>query len=296
VVATIDFNPVPYFVAVAELASFSAAGRKLGVPTSTVSRAVASLEGELRLQLFQRTTRHVSVTPDGAALYERLAPAWHAVTSALATAPERDQPAGVLRVTAPPDIGTMFLAKATPRFIARYPLVSVDVSLTSRRVDVVREGFDLAIRGASRSLEDSSLVARTLAKTELRFYASPSYLARRGTPRAVSDLAIHDMVAFRGWKYPREIMSVMSRARVSCDDFLFLRTALVGGAGLGLVPPFVAQDDVAAGTLVQALPKVSQGAGRFLLLHANTKQVSKRLSVFRDFLVDMFAGVRGGHG
>jgi DNA-binding transcriptional LysR family regulator len=291
--ATIDFSPVPYFVTVAELASFSATGRKLGVPTSTVSRAVASLETELGLQLFQRTTRHVSLTADGAALYERLAPAWHAVSSVLATAPERDQPAGVLRVTAPPDIGTMFLAKAIPRFIARHPLVSVDVSLTSRKVDLIREGFDLAIRGSSVPLEDSSLVARTLAKTELRFYASPSYLARAGTPRAVSDLANHDVVAFRGWKYPRELMSVMSRARVLCDDFLFLRTALVGGAGLGLVPPFVAQDDVAAGTLVQVLPKVSQGAGRFVLLHANTKQVPKRLSAFRDFLVEMFAGMRG---
>jgi DNA-binding transcriptional LysR family regulator len=293
--ATIDLSRISYFVTVAELASFSATGRKLGVPTSTVSRAVAGLEDELGLQLLQRTTRHVSLTADGVALYEKLAPAWHAVSSALAAAPERDQPAGVLRVTAPPDMGAMFLARAIPRFTARYPLVSVDVWLTSRAVDIVREGFDFAIRGAAGPLADSSLVARTLAPAELHLYASPSYLARCGTPRAASELASHDMVAFRGWKHQRELASAMRGARVVCDDFLFMRAALVGGAGIGFLPPFVARDDVGAGTLVRVLPKVTHGGGRLILLYANTKQMPKRLSAFRDFFVEMFAAMGDGY-
>jgi DNA-binding transcriptional LysR family regulator len=294
--ATIDLSRISYFVTVAELASFSATGRKLGVPTSTVSRAVAGLEDELGLRLFQRTTRHVSLTVDGAALYEKLAPAWHAVSSALATAPERDQPAGALRVTAPPDIGAIFLARAIPRFTARHPLVSVEVWLTSRAVDIVREGFDFAIRAAAQPLKDSSLVARALTPLQIHLYASPSYLARCGTPRSASDLARHELVAFRGWKHERQLASVIRAARVVCDDFLFARAALVGGAGIGFLPPFVARDEVGAGTLVQVLPKVSQqGGARLFLIHANMKQVPKRLSAFRDFCVEMFAAMGGGY-
>jgi DNA-binding transcriptional LysR family regulator len=291
--ATIDLDRISYFVAVAELASFSAAGRKLGVPTSTVSRAVAGFEAGLGLQLFRRTTRHVSLTPEGAALFERLGPALHSVSSALASAPERDQPAGLLRVTAPPDIGAIFLASAIRRFTARYPLVSVEVRLTSRPVDLIREGVDVAIRGTTGQLEDSTLVARKLALVELRIYASPTYLARAGTPRSAGDLAGHDLVAFRGWKYPREIAAAMRGARIVCDDFLFTRVALVAGAGIGLLPPFVARDDVSAGTLVPVLPKFAHRGGRVFLVHTRANQVPKRVSAFRDLVAGLFAATEG---
>jgi DNA-binding transcriptional LysR family regulator len=291
--ATIDLDRVSCFVAVAELSSFSAAGRKLGVPTSTVSRAVKAFEAGLGLQLFQRTTRHVSMTAEGATLFEQLGPALHAVTSALAAAPERDQPAGVLRVTASPDIGAVFLAPAIRRFTARYPLVTVDARLTSRPVDLIREGIDVAVRAAAGPLRDSTLIARKVFPAEVSFYSSPSYLARAGTPRAANDLAAHELVAFRGWNYPRDIAGAMRGAHVLCDDFSFVRAALLAGAGIGLLPPFLARDDVSAGALVPILPKLAQRGGSIFVMHARANQVPKRVSAFTEVLAGIFSAAAG---
>jgi DNA-binding transcriptional LysR family regulator len=288
--ALIDLSPVSFFVAVAELSSFSAAGRKLGVPTSTVSRAVAALEGELRVQLFQRTTRHVSLTTDGAALFEKVAPAFRTIASALGSAPETEEPAGLLRVTAPPDLGAMFLSEAVTQFTARYPSVTVEVWLGSQRADLVKEGFDAAIRGTGLKLTDSSLIARKLRTIEFQIYASPAYLAQRGRPHKPADAAHHDWVEFRGWRYPRELAAVDRKARLICNDFLFAREALRSGAGLGLLPTFLARADVAGGSLVGVLPKVQQPGGQIILVYNRANQIPKRLHAFRDFLADTFFG------
>jgi DNA-binding transcriptional LysR family regulator len=163
------------------------------------------------------------------------------------------------------------------------------VWLTNRNVDLVSEGFDAAVRASGSKLKDSSLVAQKLAKLEFHVYASPTYIARRGAPDTPADVANHDWVELRGWKYSRELASIHRGSRILCDDFLFAREALRAGAGLGVLPSFLGRADVDAGLLVNALPTVRQTGGQIVLIHERTKQMPKRLAVFREFLAGTFS-------
>jgi DNA-binding transcriptional LysR family regulator len=295
---TMDLNHLTLFEAVARTRSFSGAAKELRLPKSSVSRGIARLEGELGLQLLLRTTRQVSLTASGTALYDRITPLLRQVQSAVGDLPERtEEPAGLLRVTAPVDLGVLFLAEIVTRFTARYPAVSVDLHLTGRVVDLVAEKFDVALRVAAR-LKDSSLVARRVAPVVAQLFASPVYLARRGTPRAEAELASHDWVAFRGGPQklrilgPREAVGVEPRERILCDDLLFVRDALRAGAGIGVLPTFVAEPEVAAGALVRVLPRVERTIGHLHVVTPPAKHVPARVSAFRELVVD----VLGGHG
>ncbi|HET9751390.1 MAG TPA: LysR substrate-binding domain-containing protein [Myxococcales bacterium] len=283
-----DLNLLPLFEAVARTASFSAAARELRMPKSSVSRGVARLEAELRVQLFFRTTRRVTVSAAGKELYDRLAPLLGSVKTALGELPERaEQPAGELRVTAPVDLGVLFLAEVVTRYTARYPAVSVFMNLTGRPVDLVAEGFDVALRVAPR-LADSTLVARKAAPMWVRLFASPLYLARRGTPRDEPDLAGHDWVAFRGQGTPRgRPPEIEGRARIVCDDLLFARDALRSGAGIGLLPTFVAEADLAAGTLVHVLPRYHRLAGHLYVVSPSVRHVPAKVTAFRDLVLEL---------
>lgn len=290
--ANIDLNLIPTFVAVAEAGSFSEAARKLGVPPSTVSRAVASLERALGVQLLARTTRHVALTPEGNVLRGNAMPALLAMQAALGSVPDGGEPSGVLRITAAPDIGATFLAETVCRFNRRYPAVRVEVSISNRHVELTKEGFDAAVRATAAPLKDSSLVVRKLGPLDFCVFASPGYLARRGVPRRPQDVAQHDWVEFRGWKHARELAASLASPRIVCDDFAFMREALREGAGLGFLPTFLARPAVATGQLVQVLPGLCKSGGRLVLLHPNTLQPSSRLIAFRDFLLEVFAGYR----
>jgi DNA-binding transcriptional LysR family regulator len=287
--ATIDLNHLRTFVGVARDLSFSAAAGKLEVPTSTVSRGIADLEELLGVRLFNRTTRHVSLTPEGAGLHERLAPLIDALGTAVASVPVGGPPKGVLRLTAAPDIGATFLAETAARFTAQYPSVSVEVWITNRRVDLVAEGVDMAIRATRERLQDSALLARKLMPLEFHLFGSPDYLSLRGMPRSPADIAKHDWVEFRGWKHPKEIVLPAQGPRLVSDDFLFVREALRAGGGLGFLPAFLAQADARAGQLVRVLPRVHQTGGSLTLLYAKTKPVPPRVTAFRDFLLSSFA-------
>jgi DNA-binding transcriptional LysR family regulator len=287
-----DLNLLTVFESVARSKSFSAAAKELGLPKSTVSRGIARLESDLGVQLLLRTTRQVSLTPEGTDLFDRVTPILRSMKDALGAVPERGEaPSGTLRVTAPPDIGLYFLAEMATRFTARYPGVSIDVNLSGRVVDLVGEGFDVALRVADR-LEDSSLVARKVATLTLHLFASPLYLARRGTPRSEDDLADHDWVSFRGGpeklrprnvRFPRPARA----ARVVCDDLLFLRDAVKAGAGVGLLPTFIVEADVLAGRLVRIVPRYERTAGVLHFVTPAAKHVPARVAAFRDLVLEM---------
>jgi DNA-binding transcriptional LysR family regulator len=289
------------FEAVARTASFTAAARELRLPKSSVSRAVARLEADLGLQLLFRTTRQVSPTAAGLALHERVAPLLRQLSSAVGTLPEREEePSGELRVTAPVDLGVLFLADVVTRYTARYPSVSVSLHLTGRVVDLVGEGFDVALRVASK-LADSTLVVRRVAPITVRVYASPLYLARRGTPRSEADLADHDWVVFRSGPQrlriatPREAVGVEPRGRIVADDLLFVRDAIRAGAGLGFLPSFVAEPDVLAGTLARVLPRTERASGFLHVVTPAAKQVPRKVTAFRDLVVELLRrSVRSG--
>ena len=172
------------FVEVADAASFSGAARILGTTTATVSRSIAKLEESIGSRLFHRTTRRVSLTTAGTALYQRAAAHVRALAHATKELPEQqNEPAGTLKLTAPYDLGATFLGSVIARFIALYPKVQVQAEFGSRVVDLAAEGFDIALRGDTGKHKDTSLTARRLVtRGELNLYASPSYLPTRGAP------------------------------------------------------------------------------------------------------------------
>lgn len=288
-----DLNLLTIFEAVVRTTSFSAAAKELRLPKSSVSRGIARLEADLGAQLLFRTTRKVAPSADGTALYDRVAPLLESVKAALGELPEAgEQPTGELRVTAPVDLGAIVLAEVATRYTARYPGVRLDLNLTNRVVDLVADGFDVALRVADR-LGDSSLVARKAAPMVTQLFASPIYLARRGTPRSEEDLAGHDWVVFGRARAklqlegPRGRVELSPSGRITCDDILFVRDALRAGAGIGLLPAFIAEADVTAGTLVRILPRHERRVGHLWIVTPATRHMPRKVTAFRDLVLEV---------
>ena len=287
--APMDLNLISVFQRVAEATSFSAAAKTLDVRRSSVSRSVAALERELGIQLFNRTTRSVGLTTAGIALLCKVRPPLLALENALGSLPEREEePSGQLRVTAPNDIGSMILPGIAAGFSLRYPSVQLDVRLTNLRVDLVAEGFDAALRAGTK-LADSSLVARSLASICFQVFASPTYLARVGALRTLQDAAEHEWVIFKGFKFPTALKASMKKSRVAGDDLLFVHRAVCAGAGLGLLPTFLAHPDVARGDLVRVLPKIESRLGTLYFVHPPTPHVPRKVTAFRDYVLQHLA-------
>jgi DNA-binding transcriptional LysR family regulator len=279
--ATMDLNLLSTFAAVHTAGSFSLAAEKLKVPRSTVSRAVAALENELDVQLFHRTTRSVSTTTTGQALYERVAPALMSLESSVSELPEREEaPSGVLKITAPVDLGSTLLAEAAARFVLRYPHARIETRITNETVDLVRESFDLAVRISGKPLRDSTLIVRRIGRITAHLYAAPSYLARKGTPREREDLeGNHDCVGFsrgKGMFFPH--------ARVVGDEMFFMREVIKAGAGIGALPSFLADADEVAGTLVRVIPKWVMSTSVVHLVQPPRKHVPRKTTAFVEVL------------
>jgi len=294
----LDLDLLALFEAVARTRSFSAAARELGRPKSSVSRGIARLEASLGAQLLFRTTRQVALSVAGTALFDEVTPLLAGLRRAVSGVPGREElPSGELRVTAPADVGALFLAEVVTRYTARYPAVRVELRLSGRVVDLVAEGFDVAVRVGER-LRDSSLVARRAAPVVLQLYASPLYLARRGVPRSEAELAGHDGVLFRSGPQKLRIPRVDSAAalhpRIVCDDLLFARDALRAGAGIGLLPTFLAAPEVAAGTLVRVIPGHERTAGYLHIVTPGGRHLSRKVSAFRDLAVELLRGGQSG--
>jgi DNA-binding transcriptional LysR family regulator len=280
-----DYGLLATFVAVAQERSFTKAAQKLGIGKGTVSRAIAELEEQMGAELIHRTTHAVALSTAGLALYERTAPHLVALDQAVLKLPERaTEPSGNLRMTAPQDFGNVVLPEVLTLFCRRYPQVSLDVRLTNAHVDLVGEGFDLAIRAAAYALKDSTLIARQLGVSGINFYAAPTYLARRGKPKELGD-AQHDWIvhpAARGaLKLPREMP-----IRVLTDDFLFIRNLTREGVGIGTVPRFLAAPLVQEGLLDElALVQQRVPVGGLFIVYPSRGEVPRKVTAFRDFLI-----------
>ncbi|MET0344275.1 MAG: LysR family transcriptional regulator [Polyangiales bacterium] len=284
------------FVEVAAAGSLAGAAKRLGLPKSTVGRAVARLEEELGATLVRRAARAPGITEQGRLLANLAAPhvgALRDLSSALGRA--ASEAYGTLRITAPADIGTLVLGPLVASFTARHPRVRVEVELTLRVVDLVGEGFDLAVRIAQRGLPSSSLIAKKLARMELGLYAGAGYAATRELPRRPEDLAAHDHVLLKGragreqiaLDGPRGAVRVAVRGRVSGNDFFFLREAIASGAGIGALPWFVASAELASGRLVRVLPEHRAAVGAVAyLVHPKLTAPSPKVELFRAFLLE----------
>ncbi len=283
------------FARVVDDGGFSAAARRLGLSKSAVSKQVAALEDRLGARLLNRTTRRMSLTEAGTALVERcrrvLAEA-EAAQDAIGLL--QAAPTGVLRVNAPMTFGTLHLAPAIPDFLERHPGISVDLNLNDRMVDLVEEGFDVAVRIAR--LADSSLVARKLAPMRRVMVASPLYLARRGVPERLADLAGHDCFSYSyvaagdEWRFtgPDGEEVVQPTGRLRANNGEVLREAALAGIGIAVLPVFIAGPDLAAGRLVQVLPQYDNRGGAIYAVWPSGRHPSPKLRAFVDFLAERF--------
>jgi DNA-binding transcriptional LysR family regulator len=286
--ATISLDLVPPFLAVAELGSFSAAASRLGVEKSSISRAIARLEHEVGDRLFLRTTRRVSLTDAGQSVRDRLAEPHANLDAALKAVLETArQPRGKLVVTAPVDFASAILSEAIIRFGRRHPHVEVDVRLSGQYLDLVSAGIDVALRIASRKLTDSTLKARKLGELKVGIFAAPSYAESRGVPRSAEEARSHAWVVFPSFREmtlhtPGGAVKVRATGRVLCDEMTFALSAVLHGAGLGLLPTFLAEPEVRQGRLVQVLPKVVRSAGDiWFLTPATGKKTAQAVETLR---------------
>ena len=288
----LDLNDLRVFVRVVDRGAFAKAARELRVPTSTVSRTVARLEARVGARLLQRTSRSVSTTAEGRTLYASVSDAIAALERAThALEPASRTPKGILRLAAPAEIACTFLAEVVVAFGERYPHVQVDVALTNRAVNLVDEGYDMAVRAAAR-LADSSLIAKKLGDLDHGLFASPRYLDEHGAPRSPDELARHRCVAFRAKDLERtwllDDVEVPVRAHIGADDFSYVRAAVIAGGGIGLMPRLVCARDEAAGRLVRVLPSFgAKGAGLYIL-HPQSTHVPARVTAFRSFVAAAF--------
>jgi len=273
------------FMAVAKTGGVTAAARQLGVPKSTISRGLGRLEEALDVTLVRRTTRRVALTAAGEWLRERTAPQLAAVQAALVELPQATQePSGTLRVAAPVDLGATLLAEIVTTFTRRYPRIDVDVRISNVVVSLGAEGIDVALRVSARPLRSSSLVARRAGTIRVSLCASPQYVAQRGVPADLAALAQHDLIHYRGIT---DRALARHQARVNCDDLLFARAAAVTGAGIALLPVFLADEDLAAGRLVRILPDTPWRSGTLWLVHAGGSRAAPHVVAFRDCALDV---------
>lgn len=291
-----DLNHVAVFVKVVGEGGFSAAARALRLPKSSVSRAVALLEDELKVRLLQRSTRKVHLTEAGTAFFERASRGLAGVDEAAVAVTEMQTALrGNIRITAPVDAGVWLLAGPIARFSRLHPGVTVEVVLTSRVVDLVDEGFDLALRAAP--LRDSTLVARKAAAVTVALYAAPEYLARRGVPTEVADLARHDCVIFRPtrgrttWNLrgPNGLESIEVGGPIGVDDFSFVRRVVLAGAGIGLLPSFLCQTAITTQRLQRVLPDHALESTPANLVYPSARYLPQRVAALRDYLIAALA-------
>jgi DNA-binding transcriptional LysR family regulator len=280
------------FVRTVDGGSFTKAARSIGSTPSAVSKSVARLERRLGVRLLQRSTRTLGLTAEGAAYYERVAPLLRAIEDAGEVAQKAKRASGLLRVTAPLDLGRTMIAKWIKPFVDRHPDVKIELNLTERNVDLVREGYDLAIR--MRDQPDTELVSRKLKDMRIAIVASPGYLAQHGAPQTVEELEDHACVRYllNGRPFPFTFADgtvVTPDGPFDCDDGGAVREAALSSAGIGYLLRFTVEDDIARGRLIQLLKDCALPAMPLYVVHAYGRQLPLRARLFIDFLIKQIA-------
>lgn len=289
------FDTILAFVRVAETGSFSEAARRLNLSKSMISRQVSALEADLGVRLLHRTTRSLSPTEAGKAYLERC----QRILADLDEANElvshlQAVPRGKLRVSAPLSFGISHLAACLPKFLERHPEIQLEMGFTDRHVDLVEEGWDVAVRIGR--LADSSLIVRRLAPIRRVAAAAPSYLERRGAPLRPEDLVSHDCLSHSNlrqsdWRFlgaDGKPMQVEVSGRFQADNGDVLRVMALAGLGVVLLPSFFLGDDIRAGRLVQVLHHAIPMDTALYAVYPHGRHLSPKVRAFVDFLAEMF--------
>jgi DNA-binding transcriptional LysR family regulator len=287
-----DLNQLVIFAKVVETRSFTAAGRSLGLPKSTVSRKVAQLEERLGVQLLQRTTRKLSLTEVGAAFYERCARISTEIDEAeQAVMHMHGDPRGLLRLTAPPEFATAFLSDVISEYLVAYPEVDIQLELTERTVDMLEEGFDLSIRLGRVS--DSTLISRELGPIQRYLVGSPKYLERRGVPEHPADLEDHDLVVLGNPRRSQtmelrgldgELVTIAARPRLVVNSMGMLREAVLAGVGVGLLPAFKCAEDLEQSRLRAVLHDWTRTDAAIHAIYPTSRHLSAKVRIFLDYV------------
>lgn len=284
------FEDMRIFSQVMESGSFTAAADKLGLSKQFVSRRVMALEERLGVRLLNRSTRRLDPTPLGQSYYEsaqRLLADVEQVEQGITG--QTSEPRGALRLSAPLSFAVAHLGTLLPEFLQRYPQVSVEVDLSDRSVDLLGEGYDLALRIGV--LEDSTLIARRLAAIERVYCASLDYLARRGTPSKPDDLTAHDCLPYGHgrqvqWRFIEQgktrVVTVCGRMRVNNGDLL--RDAAIAGMGITYLPTFIVGKALAEGSLVPLLERFAPEPLQLSAVYPQHRQSARPVQALIEFL------------
>ena len=293
----VDLNDVALFVQVAEAGSFAEAARRAGVPSNTASRRIQQLEEQLGLRLFHRSTRKLTLTDAGEGFYARCAREVEALSSAAVELSEGSQmPSGKVRVAAAADFFNWFHMDWVNEFLEAYPKVRLEFILNDARADLVAEGIDVALRAGKVS--EPTLVARRLGSNRAFMVASPAYIAARGVPASVDDLALHDCLAvppptgrtiwrLEGPDGPTEVQ-VMGRFYANAAHVLL--KASLAGLGIVLLPEMMIAAHLSSGELVQVLPDHVVKGLDIYLVYLSRRQLPRAVSAFIEFAKTKIVG------
>jgi len=291
------------FATVVDQGGFTDAARKMGISKSAVSKHVSALEARLGARLLNRTTRRVSPTDIGLAYYDRARRVLNDAGEAdsLVTAMQ-SAPSGVLRLAVPTDFGATHLSPILGEFLNRYPDVSVNMVLKNRYVELISEGFDLAIRMGE--MDDSTLRARKICETTQRLIASPAYLSEQGRPERLDDLNSHRLLYYSHnaassmWKITApsgEVRQVRSATWFSVNDGQSLLTAAINGLGIAYLPSFLYADAMKAGLVEDVIPDLPRDVQGLHAVYPSGRYTQPKVRALIDFLVEKF-GTRNADG
>ncbi len=289
----VDLNDVAVFVHVVRYGSFAEAARRLGIPPNTLSRRVQQLEAQLGTRLMQRSTRKLSLTSAGQDFHDRCADAVEGLVDASqALASGNEAPSGLVRVAAPADFFDFFPMEWLVAFLTEHPQVRVDLVLSDARADLIADRIDVAIRGGV--LEDSGLVARRALDAGLDgLVASPAYIAARGAPTTLEELATHDCLVFAHpsgratWRLSARYGSdaeVQVAGRLSGNTVQVLRKAALAGLGIALLPSTMTRRELRAGLLVPVLPEFHRKGHGVHLVYASRRHLPSAVSAFIELV------------
>lgn len=291
------FQAMQVFVRVVDSNSFTRAADSLGLPRATVTTAVQQLENLLQVRLLNRTTRRISLTPDGAAYYERCARILADVEEAETSFREVSRgPRGKLRIDVPPPIGRLVLIPHMCEFHSRYPDIELAIGMGDRPVDLVRESVDCVIRVGE--LQDSSLVGRRIGTMDTVTCASPDYIERHGEPRALADLQHHRAVHYFSSRTGRiydldfvvegEVTEVKVPGKVSVNDGDAYVASGLQGFGLIQPPRFMVQQHLQSGALREVLPQWRPSSMPISVVYPHNRHLSPKVRAFVDWAAELF--------
>ena len=281
-----DLNEITVYIKVVELGSFSQAAKFLGMPNSTVSAKISDLEKRLGVSLMKRSTRKLFITPEGQSFFESCRTGLDQIRTATSTIMgTKEEPHGLLRITAPISLGAALLPKIISLYKEKFPLVQLDISLNDQTVDFISDGFDIAIRVGE--LKDSSLIAKKLGEVYFAPFASSKYLKKFSLPETPQDLSKHSCLQFSNlgtgdWQLisAKKTVQIPMMQKILINELTLLKTLALDGAGIALLPTFLCLHEVQTGKLIRILPEWKAHSRVVSFVYGGQKYIPTKVSSF----------------